>query len=255
MLNISRKVGFSETAFVSKSDKANFKVRFFSPTQEVDLCGHATIATYFLMWKERLIKAGEYTQETKAGILGIEVKEDGAVFMDQNPPKYFEILDKSEIAVSLNIPVDYINDELPVQIVSTGLKDIFIPIKSSDYLFSIKPDLEKISDVCRKNKAIGYHVFTLETKFNDTAHCRNFAPLCGIPEESATGTSNGALACYLFKYKKINDTQFSHLSFEQGYSMDKPSEILVRLDVLGDKIRKVKVGGRAIASKELEVEV
>ena len=255
MMNISKEVGLSETAFVAKSDKADFKVIFFTPTSEVDLCGHATIATYFLMWNKQLIKTGKYTQETKAGILGIEVKEDGTIFMDQNPPQYFEKLNKIKIAESLNIPVEYIDDKLPVQIVSTGLKDIFVPIKSIDYLSSIKPDFEKISSICKQNETIGYHVFALETKFNDTACCRNFAPLYGIREESATGTSNGALACYLFKYKKINDTQLSHLSFKQGYSMNKPSEILVKLDVSGGEINRVKVGGRAIISKELEIEV
>lgn len=85
MMYISKEVGFSETAFVSKSNKADFKVRFFTPTDEVDLCGHATIATYFLMWNKQLIKSGNYTQETKAGILGIEAGKDGTVFMDQNP--------------------------------------------------------------------------------------------------------------------------------------------------------------------------
>ena len=63
----------------------------------------------------------------------------------------------------------------------------------------MKPDFEKITAVSKKYNVIGYHVFTLETKFDSTAHCRNFAPLYDIPEESATGTSYGALSCYLFK--------------------------------------------------------
>lgn len=123
------------------------------------------------------------------------------------------------------------------------------------YLLSIKPDLEKISAICKQNDTIGYHVYTLETKFDGTANCRNFAPLYGIPEESATGTSNGALACYLFKYGKIKNTQLSQLYFEQEYSMNKPSEILVKLVVSGNEIKEVKVGGRAIVSRELEIEV
>src|SRR3989344_2115961 len=72
MKSIAGQVGFSETAFIQKSQKANFKVRFFTPTDEVDLCGHATIASYYLMWKQGLIKPGNYKQETKAGLLGIE---------------------------------------------------------------------------------------------------------------------------------------------------------------------------------------
>ena len=47
---------------------------------------------------------------------------------------------------------------------------------------------------------VGYHVFTLESLYGANANCRNFAPLYDIPEEAATGTSNGALGCYLYSY-------------------------------------------------------
>lgn len=255
MMQISEKIGFSETAFVQKSDKADFKIRFFTPTDEVDICGHATIATYFLMWSRNQIKSGIYKQETKAGVLGIEVENDGTIFMNQNLPKFFEKLDKPEIADSLNIPIDYIDRALPIQIVSTGLRDIFVPITSIAKLYEIRPTSEKMSAINKQTDTIGCHVFTLETKFGSTAHCRNFAPLYGIPEESATGTSNGALSCYLFKHGKISNSQLSRLVFEQGYSMDKPSEILAKLVVSDDRIEEVKVGGKAIISKELEIEI
>ena len=49
MQGIAKKVGFSETAFVMSSDSADFRVRFFTPSDEVDLCGHATIATFKLL--------------------------------------------------------------------------------------------------------------------------------------------------------------------------------------------------------------
>src|SRR3989338_127083 len=255
MLSTAQAVGFSETAFVTESNKADFKVRFFTPTDEVDICGHATIATFSFMHTNHQIKNVNYTQETKAGILGIEIQNDGTVFMSQNAPEYFEELDKTEIADSLNIPPEYLDNELPIQIVSTGARDIFIPIKSLHYLSEIKPDMEKIANICKKHTAISYHIFTLDLLQKSTAHCRNFAPLYGIPEDSATGISTGALACYLFKHGKIENSQLSKLVFEQGESMGKPSEILVKLVVSDEEIKEVKVGGKAIISKELEIEV
>ena len=75
MLKIAKEVGYSETAFVSKSNVADFKVRFFTPANEVSLCGHATIATFNLLRDKELINPGIYTQETKAGILKLDVKE------------------------------------------------------------------------------------------------------------------------------------------------------------------------------------
>lgn len=253
MLNIANQVGFSETAFVHKSNKATFKVRFFTPNSEVDLCGHATIATFSLLRSKGLIGDGIFSQETKAGILNITVGHDN-VYMNQILPKYYDILDKAEIADSLNLSLNDFLTNLPAQIVSTGLKDVIVAVKSIKILSSIQPDFEKISELSKKYNVIGYHVFSLETKFGSTAHCRNFAPLYDIKEESATGTSNGALACYLHNYGIINKDQSSELVFEQGYSIGKPSEILVRLKIKKDKISEVLVGGTAIIRDELTFE-
>jgi PhzF family phenazine biosynthesis protein len=74
MQKVAAKVGFSETAFVKKSNSADFKVVFFTPNGEVDLCGHATIATFYLLANKGIVQAGKYTQETKAGVLKEERK-------------------------------------------------------------------------------------------------------------------------------------------------------------------------------------
>ena len=255
MLSIAKKIGFSETAFVQKSDNADFRVKFFTPSAEVDLCGHATIATFYLLAKRQIIQQGEYTQETKAGVLKIEILQDGSVLMDQNPPKFFDKIDKDLIAESLSISAEVIMDDLPIQIVSTGLKDIFIPIKSLNQLTQIKPDFEKVNEISKRFDVIGYHLFALETKFDSIAHCRNFAPLYDIYEEAATGTSSGALSCYLFKYAKINESRINDLIFEQGYSMDRPSEIKAKLEVNGEEITRVRVGGIASNIKQIEVDI
>ncbi|WP_346871457.1 PhzF family phenazine biosynthesis protein [Clostridium sp. UBA5119] len=248
-------LGFSETAFLLQSNVADFKVRFFTPTEEVDLCGHATIATFHTMASLGLLKPGLYKQETKAGILGIEIKEDHSVMMNQPVPVFSEIIDSEEIAESLNIKDSQMPEELPSQIVSTGLRDIMIPVKSIQILNEIKPDMEKIKNISRKYNAVGYHVFALESFQGAHAHCRNFAPLYDIPEEAATGTSNGALGCYLYHYGKINKEQASNLVFEQGYSMKKPSEILVSLSLKENEIQEVRVGGNAMNMTLLEVEI
>ncbi|MTI55629.1 PhzF family phenazine biosynthesis protein [Geosporobacter ferrireducens] len=252
---IAATLGFSETAFVMKSNPADFRVRFFTPNEEVDLCGHATIGTFYTLATLGYIKPGSYLQETKAGILGVEIKEDLSVMMCQPLPSFFEIVEKNEIADSLNIEITSIHEDLPVQIVSTGLRDIIVPIKSVDILNSIKPDFEKINEISRKYNVVGYHVFTLESINRSTACCRNFAPLFAIPEESATGTSNGALGCYLYKYGKLDSNQASHIIIEQGYSMKKPSEILVSLAVEGKEIKGVKVGGKALSLSSIIVDI
>lgn len=255
MQRIAAKVGFSETAFVQKSEKASYKVRFFTPNEEVNLCGHATIAVFSLLANQGKIKVGNYTQETKAGILQVECRPDGTIFMSQSIPEFYEIIDKNEIADSLNISESLIVSHLPIQIVSTGLKDILIPVDNLGALFSIKPNFEMVAEISKKYGVVGYHVFTTETRFNSTAHCRNFAPLYDIPEESATGTSNGALSCYLYKYGVFTENECRKLVFEQGYSMGKPSEILASLYIDNGTVKEVKVGGNALNVGENELEI
>ncbi|PJI08203.1 MULTISPECIES: PhzF family phenazine biosynthesis protein [Clostridium] len=255
MKKISKIIGFSETAFVMKSNCADFKVRFFTPNSEVDLCGHATIGTYHTLLSEGYIKPGNYSQETKAGILNISINKDTLIMMNQTIPNFYHIIPKEEIADSLNLTLNEIEETLPVQIVSTGLKDILVPIKNMKILDSMKPNFKKIEQISRKYNVIGYHAFTLETLYGSNAHCRNFAPLYDIPEESATGTSSGALGCYLYKYGKISLNQCQNIIFEQGYSMKKPSEIIALLNIKNNKIVEVKVGGKALnlASRDLEI--
>lgn len=255
MLDVSQKVGFSETAFVQKSDKADFKVRFFTPAAEVDLCGHATIASFSLLRELNVLSVGTYTQETKAGVIKIEVRDDGFVMMGQPAPKFYEVLDGKIPAECLNISTGDLITGLPVQIVSTGLKDILVPVKSLNVLSSLEPDHEKITEASREYDVIGIHAFTPESMFNSAAHCRNFAPLYGIPEESATGTSNGALSCYLYKYGLIDGEQAKHVVIEQGYSMGRPSEIISKLDVRVNEIVTVQVGGKAFLDKQINIRV
>lgn len=255
MHEIAGIIGFSETAFVMKSSVADFKVRFFTPTDEVDLCGHATIATFFALAKLGFVVPGQYTQETKAGLMKVVVADDLSILMDQKAPSFIDVLEPAVIAASLNLNVDDLVADLPVQIVSTGIRDVMVPVKSLKILHEMKPDFDRVADISKRLNVVGFHVFTLETLNNGTAHCRNLAPLYGIPEESATGTSNGALASYLFQQGLVNSLQAKQLVMEQGYSMDMPSEIVVSLTTQGNTISQVKVGGKALNLADREIEL
>jgi len=242
MKQIAKEVGYSETAFVMKSEVADFKVRFFTPTNEVDLCGHATIATFNLLRDLEIIKEGTYTQETKAGVLKIVIKPN-EVYMEQVLPDFFDKLEYADISTCFN-DSHFTNDYLPIQIVSTGLKEIFLPVKNIEALNRLNPNYEEIIEASIRHNVIGIHAFALAKDCE--AYGRNFAPLFGIKEESATGTSNGALACYLFKHVKRKHKYV----LRQGFAMDQPSEIITKLESVENVIKKVWVGGKAKLIKE-----
>jgi PhzF family phenazine biosynthesis protein len=236
MQDIAKEVGFSETAFVSKSLKADFKVRFFSPSEEVDLCGHATIATFSLLRDLKYVGVGTYTQETKVGVLSIKVEKNN-VYMQQKKPYFGETIHKNDIKTCFK-KIDF-DQRFTPQIVSTGLKEIFVCVKDLNVLNSLKPNLNTIEKLLIQTDTVGMHVFCLDHEVD--AYGRNFIPIFGIEEESATGTSNGALSCYLYQHhhKKNNFT------LRQGYAMNQPSEIKTSLTIRNQEIVDVWVGGTA----------
>lgn len=242
---ISGDVGVSETVFINTIDNQLYDVTFFTPNKEVDLCGHGTIAAFQALLNEGAISEGKYQQKTKAGILEIIVTEEKEIFMEQNPPVFYEIIkEREEIAKSLGISVNDLID-LPLQIVSTGLKDLMIGVKNNTILNSLEPDFSMITDISKKHDIVGYHVYSLETNEQEQANCRNFAPYYAIEEEGATGTASGALASYLYHYGQLDEKILDHILFYQGEEMGVHSAIKVQLKVDGKEIKKVFVGGNA----------
>ncbi len=114
MKKIAKIIGHSETAFVSNSEVADFKVEFFTPEEEVDICGHATIATFHTLAEQGRIHPNKYTQETKAGVLKVEVMKDHTIMMSQNLPQFLEVVNKEEIADSLNINLNDMVEPLAI---------------------------------------------------------------------------------------------------------------------------------------------
>ena len=127
--------------------------------------------------------------------------------------------------------------ELKPAVSNSGLADIMLPLKSAEVLANLEPDMDAIAKLSKKLDVTGVHAFAIE---KDALHCRNFAPLYGIDEEAATGTSTGALTYYLYKHGiiKPNETNL----FIQGEAMGKPSRIYSRLGINGGSVR-IRVGG------------
>ena len=257
MFKIASHLDLSETAFITRSanNLYDYEVRFFTPTTEVDLCGHATIATFYTLGKLGLLDNSKekllLKQKTLAGILDIEVNFiDGnisSILMTQTMPQFLSYIENtSDLCSILGIsPLDACISGMEVKpmIVSTGLKDIIFPVNSLTTLKKIKPDFEKLKAYTDNLNIVGLHAFTLETENEDSSVAtRNFGPSVGIDEESATGTSNGALCAYIMKHNLMDFSTTLQLSCEQGYYMNNPSEILCQGFISKNSI-SIKVGG------------
>lgn len=255
MLKVAAELRYSETAFVKLLGDNRFKIRFFTPVAEVELCGHATIGAFHALLEEGMVERDSvYEVETLQGVLGVEVKENGSILMDMAKPQLYEyIKDKDAVDELYSIMglqradghgVCNVNPQLYLhpRIVSTGLRDIMLPVANEEELYKVAPDFAALAELSKRYNVVGVHAFTCNSK-DGRVHARNFAPLYGIDEEAATGTSNGALACYLFDYGIV--AGYQTVNVIQGEKMGRPSLISAQILLRGGEL-SVKVGGRAV---------
>lgn len=226
MLHIAAELRYSETAFVRQDGPAEFTVRYFTPRAEVDLCGHATIATFGTLAHEGIVTDGTLcVNHTLAG--NLQVLAGNRVMMQMAQPM---VIDK-------NIDTERLHrimageqvarwPDLPIEIVSTGLPDIIMPVADVDDLQALRPDMDALAQLSQQLEVTGVHAVALTTD-GFTGHVRNFGPLYGVPEESATGTANAALTHWLQRRGQVRLGE--ECRFVQGEAMGRPSVVATSL--------------------------
>lgn len=251
MRGLAGELKHSETAFVRRTGEGRFHIRYFTPAEEVDLCGHATIASFTVLRETGGIGAGTYALHTRSGDLEVTVEPE-AVWMDMAPPaegRIFSEAEQAELYAAYGLTLADRPEDLEPQAVSTGLPDILLPVRDRGVLDGAVQKEAEVYCLSERYGVVGVHMFCPGTG-DAAAHCRNFAPLYAIPEEAATGTSNGALTFYLYRRGLIKSGGTNR--FVQGEKMGRPSEILSRLTEEGGSLR-VRVGGRAVLALRGEV--
>ena len=254
----AERVGLSETAFVSESRSATFKLEFFTPLRQIAHCGHATIATFSLLRELGMIGEGLMSKETIDGNRDILIEGDMA-FMEQRSPRYDDVPAESELGrralSSLGLKAEQLLDGQIACVVNTGNSFLLIPVEDETALRTITPKLQEIAAVSEELGLIGYYVFCRATKRpGRAAGTRMFAPRFGIAEEAGTGMAAGPLACFLHDRLGVPDIA---LLIEQGWFMPTPSPsvIKVNLEIKGSRISRLMAGGRAKATSSMKVEV
>ncbi|MDD6043635.1 MAG: PhzF family phenazine biosynthesis protein [Eubacteriaceae bacterium] len=256
MIKTAAELRYSETAFIKQLGENEFKIRYCTPAAEVDLCGHATIASFVaLLHLGKISKDCVCINHTLAGDLNIQLI-DGFVMMDMATPVEIatinEIPDITELYDVMGAEYDPAKISLLPKLVSTGLPDIMMPVATREDLDAIAPNMKALSALSKRYEVTGVHAFTLDTEEGVTAHVRNFAPLYDIDEEAATGTANAALTYYLYLNGLIDGQ--SKCKIRQGDKMDRPSVILTEINATEDACL-IKVGGTAVIVAEGEINI
>jgi trans-2,3-dihydro-3-hydroxyanthranilate isomerase len=180
--------------------------------------------------------------------------------MTQADPTFHAVLeDVGGLARGLGLPPEAITETgLPVQVVSTGMPQMMVPVRCLADVQRLGADRLDVASLTRVCRAVGTDcvmVFTLETEGAEaTVHTRMFAPSLGVPEDPATGSANGALGAYLVRHRALPVTEpTTYITSEQGLELGRPSTLYVEVDSRGAEIASVRVGGEVVAMAEGEV--
>src|SRR5699024_2270642 len=255
MQEVAFKVGFNETAFPIKSDVADVRIRFFTPGHEMNLCGHATMATvYALKSKGVLGDKAELTIETNAGILPIKMNEtvDGEILitMKQASPQFKEFTgSKEDLAKSIGLK----ESDLPILYGSTGTWTLLIPIKQLDAFKKMEPNNKQFPEILKEMPKSSVHPFCLETyDSNADMHAHHFSsPYSGTIEDAVTGTASGVMGDFYAKYIKNSLIEPLNLIVEQGHEIEKDDRVAVQVSKNNQSF-DVQITGNAVYVKDFQ---
>jgi PhzF family phenazine biosynthesis protein len=246
MQAIARELAVSETAFFQSTGAADRRVRYFTPTDEVDLCGHATVAGHAHLHEEGVVDEGSHTLETNVGVLDVTVESDGRVWLTTDQPSVRPVdLDWDAVGDALGIDPAAFRDvaaDLSPAVASTGLPFLVVPVNFLEHLANASPDVAAVEALADEYDAVGVYAFTFDALDADaTLHARMWAPGVGVPEDPSTGTASAACGAYL-RHVEAFDSMPEEMVFEQGHFVDRPGRVHVRVG------GEVQVGGHAVTT-------
>ena len=247
MQAIAAEMDFSETTFVTGPPESGaWPVRIFTPVEEVPFAGHPTLGTASVI--RRQLADGEpdtVLLSLQVGEIPVEVRErDGTetLWMRQQSPEFGERLSRDQPAAVLGLPTDRLDHDWPVQVVSTGLPTIVVPLADRAALTAIDLDRAAYNALVSEREAKLVHAVCADPRGadNDLA-VRMFSPYYGVPEDPATGSANGCLAAYLARHEYLG-SPLVDARVEQGYEMGRPSRLHLAAEDTGEEVA-VEVGG------------
>jgi trans-2,3-dihydro-3-hydroxyanthranilate isomerase len=251
MLAIAKEMNLSETSFVWQKSAGHFRVRYFTPAEEIPLAGHPTIATvYALVDSGRLILPGDYLKiplELRDGPIDVEIfahdEKVDRIVMSQRKPQFLSTHQPADVMPAFGLDESDLLPGFPIQTVSTGTPQIMIPVEGHDALRKAILDIEKYTALRESSDFFSPHLFCLQGVENGQTFARHFGVPPDTMEDPFTGSATGGMAAYLWHHGLIQNPTFIA---EQGHWMSRPGQAYVEIVGSREDIETVKVGGSAV---------
>jgi PhzF family phenazine biosynthesis protein len=258
MQHVAREMNVSETVFVlppDNPDTADIRLRWFTPTQEVDLCGHATIAAFHALAEEGMFdlevdEAQTFIVQTRSGDLTVDVE-----WQEMRPfikfslplPRFFPYPgDIKVLAGALGLSEIELSTKVKPQITANGY--CFVPLHNYESLAAVEPDYALLKKLDEKYDLVGFAVVTTDTdEKNVDWEMRFFAPALGVPEDPVTGSAQGPMAGFLW-HCGLLDKRKKVFTFRggQGQYVNRPGIVHVTLINNGKSLEELQIAGEAV---------
>ena len=237
MQSLARETNLSETVFVLPAEQGGTaRIRIFTPRAELPFAGHPTLGTAFVLGQP--LQLGVIELETKVGIVPVVLERDGRggiAFgrMTQPVPK-IEPVDAALVLAALRVDGE---PSLPVERYDNGAEHVLVGLGSEEAVAAVNPDLGALVEL----GGTGVTVFAGSgTRWT----ARMFAPAHGVPEDPATGSMAGPLACHLCRHGLVPWGE--EIVISQGAAVNRPSTLHARAEGGEGLIDAVEVGGAAV---------
>ncbi|HYH94537.1 PhzF family phenazine biosynthesis protein [Hyalangium sp.] len=263
MQRIAAAVAASETAFVlSRPGDTAVKLRYFTPTDEIDFCGHATVASFHLLSERGLLgRGGHFRLDCAAGTYDVELepvdsRHSRVWIVTPQYPWRESPLPIEAVMPLLGGTMEMVDRSLPV--LANGHK-LFVPMLRRDDVWALSPRAESLVAAARPHGIRGVFAFTRETKdASSVTHARFFAPGFGVPEDPVTGSAHGPLAAYLVNHGVLKLPEAGgqvRVRAEQGDAMGKPGRVELEVKGRPGVLERARIGGAAVTVIEGELRV
>jgi trans-2,3-dihydro-3-hydroxyanthranilate isomerase len=233
MQRTARELNLSETVFLlapSDPDRADARIRIFTPTVELPFAGHPVLGTGFLLSAERGLDT--IRLETGAGLIRVTV-DRGYGEMEQPIPRIEGVQRPDELLAALGVK----RSVLPVEAYVNGPRHVIVALEDEATVRALSPDLRALAEL----EPSGFSCFA---GTGGHYHTRMFAPALGVPEDPATGSAAGPLAVHLLRHGITESGQRVQIS--QGGEIGRPSMLFARAEGSSERVDSVTVGGRAV---------
>lgn len=237
MQRIAGWTNLSETTFLLKSSKADYKLRIFTPRAELPFAGHPTIGSAhaalesgFVPQKTRLL------QECGAGLIELSVEDDARIFLKGPAPKMQQLF--------AQIPSIPLKPGSPVIRVDVGPIWVVGEVSNPGALGALKPDMTALAEWSTSLGVTGTTVFARSGEGGSAIHVRSFAPAHGVPEDPVCGSGNLSVANYLKESKPFGSDYVAR----QGMQLGRDGRVAVRF-----REDYIQIGGHAVTCVDGEI--